>query len=407
MSSVKLRTISVIVFLGVFFGIIRSYLGDSITHTYPYSTFLFYPPERFSDLFNMILVCRENNPYLTTAPFASNYFPVANIFFFLLSLLSKKIIIALIFLAVFLTSYSALIYKFFLNRIKPFFLEFVIIFFFSYPLFFNVDRLNLEVYNFLLCLLWMYFRSSNKTFLSLLFLSLSISLKLYTGVYLVLYLKEKRYKEIFTVGALVVIMSVLSLFTFKGGFTNNIAGMLAGLKSFTEKYAGSSLGLQHNLSLYGMFKLITIIFIKLVTGKLIENPPIIQKLLGLYSIATLISFSIVTYTIIKKDLSGWMDYFLLTAILLLFPHVSFDYKLIFIYIPLISFLKESGSSGIDRMYSILFALLLIPHNYFYLYKDISVAVIIYPVILIAMSLFILLKPNPTLNASARRSHSFV
>lgn len=399
MDAAKLRTISIIVFLGVFFGIARSYFGDAATHSYPYSTFLFYPPERFSDLFNMILVCRENNPYLTTEPFASNYFPVANIFFFILSLLSKKIIIAFIFLAVFLTFYSALIYKFFLNQIKPFFLEFVIVFFFSYPLFFNVDRLNIEVYNFLLCFLWMYFKGSNKSLLALLFLSLSISLKLYTGVYLVIYLKEKRYKEICIVGAVVVIMSVLSLFTFKGGFTNNITGMLAGLKSFTEKYAGSSLGLQHNLSLYGMFKLITIICIKLVTGKLIESPLIIQRLLGLYSIATLISFSIVTYTIIKKNLSGWMNYFLLTTILLLFPHVSFDYKLIFIYIPLIAFLKESKSSGIDRLYSILFALLLIPHNYFYFYKDISVAVIIYPVILVIMSLFILSKPNPILNAS--------
>jgi hypothetical protein len=96
-----IRTISIIVFCGIFFAIIRSYFGDYLFHSYPKNTFLFIPEDRFADFYNMVLICSQNNPYFNAEPFASNYFPFANLVFYILSLMKQKLILGFCFMSFF------------------------------------------------------------------------------------------------------------------------------------------------------------------------------------------------------------------------------------------------------------------------------------------------------------------
>src|SRR5258708_14102528 len=227
----KFRIISGIVFCGVFLGIVRAYFqGTFLGDVYPLNTFLFDPIDRFNDLLNMVKICSTNNPYFTFDPFPSNYFPFANTALFAISLIGNKTWMIIVFLGAFVILYGWLIANLFKDFMKFYFLEIVIIFFFSYPVLFNVDRLNIEMYNFLCCFLWIYCKEKNKTFLLALFLCLSISMKLYTGVFVILYLKEKRFKELFLIPLVVGILSLLSLSSFQGGIMNNVSGMLSALK---------------------------------------------------------------------------------------------------------------------------------------------------------------------------------
>lgn len=401
--NIQLKMLSLIVFVGMFFGLIRSYFGSYLNNdVYPYNTFLFAPSDRFNDLFNMINICLHNSPYITNYAFASNYFPLANTFFFLLSFIKNKMLLIAIFSGGAIYMYGTIIYKIFRKVWRIYFLDILIIFLFSYPIFFNVDRMNLEIYNFLLCLLWFYFKNTGKSWLAILFLSISISLKLYTGVFVVLYLKEKKYKEIIIVLLISILLSILSLVTFEGGFVANINAMLTALKNFTAAYSGSS-GLGHNLSLFGLIK----IFFYMIIGLLhiSKETYSINSILPYYTIFSFLVFGGVVYIILTKRLQTWINLFMLTAVIILLPHVSFDYKLIFIYLPLISFLKETAKNKYDNVFTIGFAILLIPHNYLYIHKDISIAVIIYPVTIIIMLFLIFYKLS--LNVTDQRRNSIV
>jgi hypothetical protein len=288
--------------------------------------------------------------------------------------------------------YSFLIYGLIGSKVKKYYLELLIVFFFSYPIFFNIDRLNIELYNFLLCAFWLYFRQKKKTFLSLLLLSISISLKLYTGVFLILYLKEKRYKELFLAGIITLSLSFAALLTFKGGVIANTKQMLVCFKNFTDTYTTSTTGLHHNLSLFGLIKIAGTVLIRVFTGTKVGLDSL-NVILPYYSIFCLAFFAVIAVIILKSELPLWMNLFLLTSVLLLLPHVSYDYKLIFIYLPLLCFLQENEMSRFHKFFAIGFGLLLIPHNYFYLFSDISVSVFIYPAIVLGMVLVIIKEAN--------------
>jgi hypothetical protein len=88
----------------------------------------------------------------------------------------------------------------------------------------------------------------------------------------------------------------------------------------------------------------------------------------------------------------WKIIFVAVAAMLLLPPVSLDYKLLYIFLPLILFINEPPEVN-DRKFSILFGLLLIPKAYWFLFSLVSISVILTP-ILICLMLWILLKRDP-------------
>ena len=100
--------------------------------------------------------------------------------------------------------------------------------------------------------------------------------------------------------------------------------------------------------------------------------------------------------IIEKEF--WKKVAVLVFIMLLFPQISADYKLIHIYIPLLLFVNASQGKKYDLFYTIMFSLLMIPKDYYLLYSvlsdsgkyDISVGVLINPMIMIVMMFFIII-----------------
>lgn len=391
-----LRLISAIVIIGLIVGVIRAFIGGYLYGQYPYNTFLFDPADRFNDLFNMVKICAANDPYFNSVPFSSNYFPVANSFFYAFSFLQSKILIISVFAGCFLLGYCYLLKKQFTGMPVNYLVDVFIIFFLSYAMLFNWDRMNLEIYNFLLCFFWVRYRNSKFWLIAIILLSISISFKLYTGVFIILYLKDRKYKEILMTGAFVLLFSVVSISLFKHSIAENFDAMIISLNRFTTQYNSTNMGLHHNLSIFGMMKIMIKMMLVIFNGNADNIAVVMQGVLPYYSVSVFLLFGGTVYFILKRNLPGWMNLFLLIAVFLLFPHVSFDYKLIFIYIPLIYFLQDPQPVKSQRLFTIGFALLLIPHNYVYLFKDVSTAVFIYPAIILIMVLGILLTKTKTI-----------
>ena len=127
----------------------------------------------------------------------------------------------------------------------------IILTFLSYPILFTLDRGNLEALVFLFLLLFVNYYQKGDDVKSVIFLSLAIAMKLYPGVFVVLFCADKKYKNIIYTGILVLALSVLSAAVLEGGIQASLQGLQNNLGLFKEAYMRSGAGLRFNTSLYG------------------------------------------------------------------------------------------------------------------------------------------------------------
>ncbi|MES2133317.1 MAG: hypothetical protein V4506_13300 [Bacteroidota bacterium] len=162
--SKQLKLIANIIFFGLLAAVIYHffYQDGMLKKPYPANTFLFLQSDRFNDFFNMREWCKNMNPYFDPTYLGnSNYLPIANVFFWIFSLMSKQASLYL-----FTGIFSLLIYWFSYlnipktetptNRHKYAF----VISFLSYGYLFCFDRANLEPFVVIPIMAFFYFYKS-------------------------------------------------------------------------------------------------------------------------------------------------------------------------------------------------------------------------------------------------------
>jgi hypothetical protein len=344
---------------------------------YPYNTFLFWPEDRFNDFFNHFYRAKHLNPYYPPNVFTV-YFPFTYFCVYLLTFLPAKVAFALLF-GIFICSFAYYVFRNlpasdYLGRISGVF----ILTFLSYPILFTVDRGNLEILVFLFLLLFVNYYQKGDDVKSVIFLSLAIAMKLYPGVFVVLFYADKKYKNIIYTGILVLALSVLSAAVMEGGIQASLQGLQNNLGLFKEAYMRSVMGLHFNTSLYGA---ITILGNKFT---------FLSIVIKYYTVIALIAFALISLFIVLKEKEFWKRVSLLVFMMLLLPQVTFDYKMIHLYIALMLFLNSHKQSQHDMLYAILFGLILIPKDYLIIQPDISIAVFLNPLLMLMIAGIILL-----------------
>ena len=180
-------------------------------------------------------------------------------------------------------------------------------------------------------------------------------------------------------------VTLISMAFLRGGIAVSFEMMLRCLSDFNRDYVllARGHGLQHGMSLFGLIKAaISAYFIIFLDYS--KAGPVLKSFYAIYPFMVIIIFALACALLIRKEVSYWQKVYILVAMLLLLPQVSYDYKLIHLFFPLLFFLKSSQSSKYDYLYAMIFGLLMIPKDYFWLVSDVSIAVIINPLLLGAM-----------------------
>jgi hypothetical protein len=344
---------------------------------YPYNTFLFWPADRFNDFFNHFYRAEHLNPYQPPNIFTV-YFPFTYILVYLLTFLPAKVAFALLF-GIFICSFAFYVFRNlpasdYLGRISGV----IILTFLSYPILFTLDRGNLEILVFLFLLLFVNYYQKGDNVKSVIFLSLAIAMKLYPGVFVVLFCADKKYKNIIYTGILVLALSVFSAAVLEGGIQASLQGLQHNLGLFKEDYMRSGAGLRFNTSLYGAITILG------------EKFTFLSIVIKYYTILALIAFALISLFIVLKEKEFWTRVSLLVFMMLLLPQVTFDYKMIHLYIALMLFLNSHKQSQHEMLYAILFGLILIPKDYLIIQPDISIAVFLNPLLMLMIAGIILL-----------------
>ena len=362
----KIYTLSFIVVSGFALAVGFHYIyGMYENRPYPYNTFLFLPAFHFSDFYDVIRDGHSLNPYLE---YQSAQYPFLIILGYLFSIFRNGSWI--VYLGVVSSFY--LLFNILNLRGKPWYTNATHIFiitFLSYPFLFTVDRGNFE---FLLCILllaFIFYYIRKQYLISVIFLSFAISMKIYPAILLVLYIPERKYREI-AVGLMgTAAITIISLMFFKGGLLPNLNFLLQGSNigsnwRFIEFTSINSDLVQRGVSLLTFFK---IYYFEI--GYL---PSIIKNHFStIYLILVSLIGILVVLDVIFVEKEAWKRVTLIIFSMLLLPPISADYKLLHVFIPLFMFLNNKNPSKLDPLYLLLFGLLLIPKDFYYFAAVIS------------------------------------
>ena len=396
----KIKLLSAIIIIGFSVAVFYHYIqGYYLGNGEPLNSFLFTASDRFNDFFNMVRSLKGLDPYnYEIIPNTNIYFaypPFGSIFFYPFTFIGKKIAL-FIYFAMFLGIWIIFVNKNFSqsNRVDNAICIFSISFL-TYPFLFAVDRANSELYIFLLLCGFIFFYNASKNYiqlLSLLSLSLAIAMKVFPAIFLILLVKQKRWKEILMVIVGAILITFFSLLCFQGSILENIYAMKRNQDNISKTYLIAQTAYGSNL--FGLLKVIIAFLVK-ITNLGVDFIDKKQLFMNWVSMAnklySLLSFTLLLLTsiyIIAKEKKMWkIAALLVIAINFLIP-LSGDYRLLSIFIPLAFFVNEEKQSKYDLVYVILFGLLLIPKNYFIIpqmtAQGLSISVILNPLLMLTL-----------------------
>jgi hypothetical protein len=253
--------------------------------------------------------------------------------------------------------------------------------FLTYPALFAVDRGNFDL---LVCALLLFFAltyAGQRYKASTVFLALAIAIKPLVAILGLVYVFDKRYKDILLVIFNVVVLTALSLSLFKGGLFLETRKYLDAL-SFTTGYLSAGNQQAFSSDLYGLLT-IAIQFVGHRLGREIYLPAYPEARI-IYAILAVIVFIYLTIYLWRKHLSLWQVLAVLTILLILLPFNSADYHLTYLFIPMLMYLGSGEQTRNEPVIIILWSLLLIPKNYYIIQSFQNIGVVINPLLLIGL-----------------------
>lgn len=374
----KVALVSGIIIVGFIVAVVfHGFLGMYLNLDYPYNTFLFNPKLRFNDLFDITSHLKGFAPY-TPPSYWQQYFPLSYLILTPFAYMKDRLIPYSIFSAIFLIPFIATNVKMFKvadkSKLWNVFNIFVLTFL-SYPFLVLLDRGNFDMIIFLFFAAFVFAFKSKKYQLAAVLLGIINAMKPFSVIFLAMFIFEKKYREFFLSVATSFLLVFGVFLIFKGNVFEQIAVMLKSIVWFKQAFILYPLGGMSNSS--SLFMALKLLF---CANSHILSPTQLSKIYGYFSFI----MTLFTFVFSWREKVFWKRISLITLYMIVAPSVVFDYKLIFLFVPLYLFVNSKEKSKFDLAYAILFGLLLIPKRFvlFGVWKVAVLSVILNPLIIL-------------------------
>lgn len=356
-------------------------LGSVFQLDYPYDSFLFWSEADYSDFFDVYERSKISNPY--THPQAI-YFPLNYVFAKFFTLFKKSLALRLFQLS-FLVPFYYMIKDIVKNQPTKY-CRWVCLYGLvlgSYPFLFSFFRANFEFIVFFFTFLFLISYKKKRYILSAVFLSFAIGMKLYPAIFGVLFLVDKKYKEIFYTIGITIISNIIALYWLGGSVIGTLSMFISNLQNFNMKYIITKGGVAFSHSAFNFIN----IFSSRETTQMLMKP---------YMLMALAFFGFIIYKL-RENNELWQKVLVLSASMCLLPYLSNDYKLIYFYLPLYFLAEESKISVNDVITIFIMSLLFIPKRFMFFtgeysgFYGVSYSALITPVILSTLILVVINK----------------
>jgi hypothetical protein len=352
---------------------------------YPANTFLFRPADGFvsspaivgvhgfGDLFATWRHAGDPSPYLEPSVFfPSNYLPFTHLLMRPFSWL-PYIVVLVIFLVGTSTAVVWLLAAQLSDLALPLrLLSSGVLGLLNYPVLFMLDRGNVEAVVLLFLAAAALLARRDAWVWSAVLIGAAAAMKGYPGLFVLVLIGARRYKEAAVAVATAGGLTLLSLLTFSGGLVANIRALLDALRGF-EAAGAVEAGVQHGSSLAGLAS---------ATGQLAPSLPSLGGAATLVSIVVLIVGAI---AIASGRLFLWQSCAVVAGATVLVPTVAYDHRLVLLMVPLLLLLAEPA--GLLRLPALLLmGLLFVPKGLPILYGEVRLSVLVNPVLLLVLML---------------------
>lgn len=224
----------------------------------------------------------------------------------------------------------------------------------SYPVLYCLDKGNFDIYLFVLLGFWAYAFQREKYGLSAVLLGLINAMKPFTLYFLLLYLIKKRYKECILSIALMAFLIIGFFLIIPDNLSFEVMNFLKSIEMYKNTYTiQNDIGMSFVSSLYMPMKALMLHF---------STAPKDVRTFNTFYDYFCQFITIITLFFVWKEKTFWKQLTLLICNFLLLPYCTYDYKLIFLFIPIWMFINQKEIFKTDWIYLILFALLFIPKN---------------------------------------------
>lgn len=284
--------------------------------------------------------------------------------------------------------------------------------FLTYPFLMAIDNGNMEMYVFAFLAFFVLSYKNKMEASAMFFIALAIALKGYPAFFLLLYLKDKKYAKAMFILLMVLAITLISASQLPGGIIGSTGGILNNYIHMGDFTNSIRVVLSNSVSIYSMLKLLIYgIFwllpyyfpiakvaapcndlgfdYKIIFG---NNAQIALNSLNIiYPILVVMLSTLIIFYLFNSKREEWKKYFLLAAAIITFPQYAFAYKLLHLFIPMYMFINIKERRPHDLIYTVFFAVLLIPKEFLIVIADVSIATIIDPMIILSMSALIILE----------------
>ncbi len=232
------------------------------------------------------------------------------------------------------------------TKIEKYIFSFVILL--SAPFLFEFERANIIFLALLLLMVFVFFKDNKNRFireLALISLAASAGIKIYPAIFVLMLIKEKRFKDALKVFFYIVTFLILPVIMIGG-----ISQLLILIKNiFTTSDGIYAWGVGYAVSIENFIRIIGAFY-----GNFGAFPILIGKTLSFL----IFLFGIISVFSLHPK---WKTTALLSLLMIAVPSISFEYVLIFMIIPLIMFLdSEERIKKSDYLYLTCFILIFIP-----------------------------------------------
>jgi len=391
----KLSLLILIIVMGFSISVLYHYAqGFYFGKTYPENTFLFRPGDRFNDFYNPVRNSADLDPYRPDKAIFGTGCPFFHLVAYLFSLIKPRQLSWLIFLCSFFIAFI-LIVKHYLYGLKSKIsyhqlLAIFVLVFLTYPVIFAVDRSNFDLIICILIFLFALAYERQRFKASTIFLAMAIAMKPVACVFAVIYIINRKFKEALLLVFGVIFMSAFSLSLFKDGLFVEAQNFIASQFSDAKVQAGSAVSMFRSDAYH--FSVIIVRSISKLFGAEIDLLGNSEFVLFYTIAAVIVSISFTVY-LWKKPQPLWRVMAILTILLILLPYNSGDYRLTYLFVPLLMYMAINEETRNDLRIVILWGLLLVPKNYYTISGEQNIGMVINPLILVG--LLILLVYNHT------------
>ena len=229
----------------------------------------------------------------------------------------------------------------------------------SYPVVFALDRANVDLYVFILVALGITAFTRRRNGLAACLLGLATGAKIVPGLFLLVFLRGKRVRY-FLLGLLVAAgVNAVALAGFRGQPVANIHGFQSGLALYDSQNDGGINATLGNTSIAGFAQGVGYALNADTGAKDVRLAikPYLTPLLLLGSV-------LLAWYLARRERTLWRGITLITVAFLLLPDVSYEYRLLFLLVPLSLFLLERRLTTEPCASRVSSGLLLAPRVYF-------------------------------------------